>query len=33
MELLFDELKTPIEMYFANGVPHLIMLQTRDVLL
>jgi hypothetical protein len=33
MELELEELKAPIEMHFANGVPHIITLQTRDVFL
>jgi hypothetical protein len=31
MELQLEEFKTPIEVHFADGVPHPFMLQARDV--
>jgi hypothetical protein len=31
MELALEELKAPIEVHFANGVPHPITLQAKDV--
>jgi hypothetical protein len=31
MELQLQELKAPIKVHFANGVPHLIMLQAKEV--
>ncbi len=31
MELPLEELKAPIEVHFANGVPHPTMLQAKDV--
>jgi hypothetical protein len=31
MELWLEELKAPIEVHFADGVPHPTMLQARDV--
>jgi hypothetical protein len=33
MELSLEELKAPIEVHFANGVPHPTMLQVKHVLL
>jgi hypothetical protein len=31
MELRLEELKAPIEVHFANGVPHPITLQAKDM--